>query len=228
MNQLAPLPAAFSVPALVATAGDKANKRFLEFFAAIIRNVRTRRAYSRASVDFMECGHQHDLESLIDIEPLHVATWIEMQVQAGCAAPSVKQRLAVLRRLFDWLVVGQIVPANPAHSRARPAAHREGRQDPCARSSGGARLARQNLYVDAGRLARSGVDRDHGLFVRASGHGARHEDRGCLHTEPPASGFGNERRGDPLPQLDRAPVKKSGRHFDRSLLVGSINQLRWP
>jgi site-specific recombinase XerC len=32
------------------------------------------------------------------------------------AAPSVKQRLAALRHLFDWLVNGQVMPVNPAHS----------------------------------------------------------------------------------------------------------------
>ena len=32
------------------------------------------------------------------------------------AAPTVKQRLAALRHLFDWLVNGQVVPVNPAHS----------------------------------------------------------------------------------------------------------------
>ena len=116
MNQLAPLPVAFPVPVLVAAAGDKASKRFLEFFAATIRNTHTRRAHSRAVTEFMAWCHQHGLESLIDIEPLHVATWIEAQVQAGCAAPSVKQRLAAPRHLFDWLVVGQIVPTNPAAS----------------------------------------------------------------------------------------------------------------
>jgi hypothetical protein len=35
---------------------------------------------------------------------------------ANCRAPSVKQRLAALRHLFDWLVNGQIVPVNPAHT----------------------------------------------------------------------------------------------------------------
>ena len=30
------------------------------------------------------------------------------------SAPWVKQQLAAVRMLFDWLVVGQIVPANPA------------------------------------------------------------------------------------------------------------------
>ena len=32
------------------------------------------------------------------------------------AAPSVEQRLAALRHLFDWLVNGQVVPINPAHN----------------------------------------------------------------------------------------------------------------
>jgi len=32
------------------------------------------------------------------------------------AAPPVKQRLAALRHLFDWLVSGQVVPINPAHT----------------------------------------------------------------------------------------------------------------
>jgi site-specific recombinase XerC len=101
---------------MVAAAGDRASKRFLEFFAANIRNPHTRRAYVRAATEFLAWCHKHGLESLIDIEPLHVATWIEAQVQEGCAAPSVKQRLAALRHLFDWLVVGQIVPTNPAAS----------------------------------------------------------------------------------------------------------------
>ena len=38
-----------AVPALVAVAGDRASMRFLEFFAANIRNPHTRRAYYRAA-----------------------------------------------------------------------------------------------------------------------------------------------------------------------------------
>jgi site-specific recombinase XerD len=118
MNQLAPLPvSALQLPALVAAAGNKASTRFLEFFAANIRNSSTRRAYSRAVGEFLAWCEKHGLESLIDIEPLHVATWIESQLRAGLAAPSVKQQLAALRHLFDWLVVGQIMPTNPAEAR---------------------------------------------------------------------------------------------------------------
>jgi site-specific recombinase XerD len=44
-----------------------------------------------------------------------VATWIEASTRE-LAGPSVKQRLAALRHLFDWLVNGQVVPVNPAHT----------------------------------------------------------------------------------------------------------------
>ena len=41
------------LPALIATAGERASLRFLEFFAGAIRNPHTRRAYSRAVGDFL-------------------------------------------------------------------------------------------------------------------------------------------------------------------------------
>jgi len=40
--------------------------------------------------------------SLEAVQPLHVATWIEGQTRTH-AAPTVKQRLAAIRHLFDWL-----------------------------------------------------------------------------------------------------------------------------
>jgi site-specific recombinase XerD len=46
---------------------------------------------------------------------MHVASYIE-QLQAERSAPTVKQHLACLRMLFDWLVTGQVIPANPAHA----------------------------------------------------------------------------------------------------------------
>jgi integrase/recombinase XerC len=51
-----PLPAIASlhaVPTLVAAAGERASMRFLEFFAANIRNPHTRRAYGRAAEEFL-------------------------------------------------------------------------------------------------------------------------------------------------------------------------------
>lgn len=104
-----------SLPALVSQAGERAEMRFLEFFTAHIRNPNTRRAYTRATQDFLTWCQEVGLPSLAAVAPLHVATWIELQGQT-LAAPSVKQRLAAIRHLFDWLVVGQVVAHNPAAS----------------------------------------------------------------------------------------------------------------
>jgi hypothetical protein len=45
MNQLIPIIASSKLPVLIAAAGERASLRFLEFFAANIRNPHTRRAY---------------------------------------------------------------------------------------------------------------------------------------------------------------------------------------
>ena len=103
------------VPALVSQAGERAGMRFLEFFTANIRNPNTRRAYARAVHEFLSWCQAVGVPDLVAVGPLQVATWIELQTQM-LSAPSVKQRLAAIRHLFDWLVVGQVVPHNPAAS----------------------------------------------------------------------------------------------------------------
>jgi len=108
------------LPALVAAAGERAGMRFLEFFASTIRNPHTRRAYARAVTDFLAWCEDHAVPSIAAVQPLHVAAWIELQTRER-AAPTVKQRLAAIRHLFDWLVMGQIVPVNPAASVRGPA-----------------------------------------------------------------------------------------------------------
>jgi site-specific recombinase XerD len=117
MNQLAALPqhAPPVLPAVVIASGNRAGSRFLEFFAANIRNPHTRRAYGRAVGEFLAWCESVGVTSLPDVQPLHVAGWIELEARQ-VSAPSVKQRLAALRHLFDWLVIGQVVPANPAAS----------------------------------------------------------------------------------------------------------------
>jgi site-specific recombinase XerD len=65
--------------------------------------------------DFLAWCQDHGVPSITAVQPLHVAVWIEGQTQTH-AAPTVKQHLAALRHLFDWLVTGQIIPVNPAAS----------------------------------------------------------------------------------------------------------------
>ena len=102
------------VPALVVNAGADASRRFVEFFTASLRNPNTRAAYWHACTSFLEQCQVMGLD-LRSVQPVHVAVYIEQLGQVR-SAPTVKQHLAAIRRLFDFLVVGQILPANPAAS----------------------------------------------------------------------------------------------------------------
>ncbi len=101
---------AFLVPASVAQAGPSATERFLEFFAAQIRNPNTRLAYARAVRDFFGWTERQGL-ALPAIRSLHVAAYVE---QLALAAPTVKQHLAAIRMLFDWLARTGVLSMNPA------------------------------------------------------------------------------------------------------------------
>jgi hypothetical protein len=103
------------VPAAVAGAGDTAVRRFLEFFAATIRNKNTRMAYYRAVTEFFAWVDRYKIGQLADIEPLHVAAYVEA-LGTRMAKPTVKQHLAAVRMCFDWLVTGGILTVNPAHA----------------------------------------------------------------------------------------------------------------
>jgi site-specific recombinase XerD len=115
MNRLVPRASSQTLPALVTAAGDRAQVRFLEFFAATIRNANTRRAYARAITDFLAWCEGRGVTSLVGVQPLHVGAYIEA-LSLARSAPTAKQHLAAIRHLFDWLVMGQVVPQNPAAS----------------------------------------------------------------------------------------------------------------
>jgi site-specific recombinase XerD len=100
------------VPLIVAQAGDTATSRYIDFFAANIRNPNTRRAYGRACGRFLAWCNDRGL-TLVTIRPFDVAAYIET-LQAANSAPGVKQQLAAVRMLFDWLITGQVVATNPA------------------------------------------------------------------------------------------------------------------
>jgi site-specific recombinase XerD len=102
------------VPALIRNAGIHAERRCLEFFTADIRNPSTRRVYARAVSRFCDWCEVRRI-ALHAVSPFIVATYIEGMTREQ-SAPTVKQHLAAIRRLFDWLVVGQVLPINPAAS----------------------------------------------------------------------------------------------------------------
>lgn len=106
------LPSSIEVPILIANAGESTTRRYLEFFAAQIRNKGTRQAYLSAVNRFYDWCHGNHIE-LHQIEPLVVATYIEW-LMTKLSNPTVKVHLAAIRRHFDWLVIGQVFPFNPA------------------------------------------------------------------------------------------------------------------
>ncbi len=102
------------LPVVIAQAGERAGRRFVEFFTANIRNPNTRKAYARAVARFLEwCDERHI--GLLAIEPVLVAAYVE-DLCGTHSRPTVKQHLAALKMLFDWLTTGGVIPFSPAAS----------------------------------------------------------------------------------------------------------------
>lgn len=108
-----PLTGSLKLPKSVAREGKQAARRFLEFFTANIPNDNTRHAYVQAISQFFTWTEQRGFHSLDLIEPTVVAAYLKHHPGSK---PTVKQHLAAIRMLFDWLVVGQVLPMNPAHA----------------------------------------------------------------------------------------------------------------
>lgn len=100
------------IPAIIADAGDDALRRFIEFFTAHIHNDNTRAAYAKAVTQFSTwCeGKSYSLHSL---NPVLIAGYIK---QHPGSPPTIKQHLAALRALFDFMVTGGALRFNPASS----------------------------------------------------------------------------------------------------------------
>src|ERR1700712_4856123 len=106
--------AVFALPAVISDEGDKASERFFTFFTDTIRNKNTRAAYYRNARRFFEWAQARGL-ALKDIKSFHVSAFVE-ELSLTHSAPSVKQNLATIRMLFDWMIIGQVVELNPAQA----------------------------------------------------------------------------------------------------------------
>ncbi len=105
---------AVHIPRLIAGAGDQATLRFINYFTAEIENDNTRAAYFRAVRQFDDWCAVRGLE-LAALQPFVVAAYAK-ELRESRHPQTVKQHLAALRMLFDNLVVGQVLPMNPAAS----------------------------------------------------------------------------------------------------------------
>jgi site-specific recombinase XerD len=111
-SNLAEVPRDQLVPPLITDAGEQAAWRYIDFFTVNIRNPNTRRAYARACQTFFAWCETRGA-TLATIRLYDVATYIETRCLTH-SAPDVKQQLAAVRMLFDWMVSGQVIPHNPA------------------------------------------------------------------------------------------------------------------
>ena len=127
----APVPPATLRSSLIDRGGKEIEELFCGAIAGVgdhrrYENDNTRMAYYRAVCSFFAWLEQHGLGELPDIEPFHVAAYLKaLRVSdAGggtirertASRPTVKQHLAAIRMLFDWLVVGQVLAIHPAHA----------------------------------------------------------------------------------------------------------------
>ena len=47
---------------------------------------------------------EHGIQDVREIRPVHIAAWLEVRMREA-SRPTIKQELAAIRRLFDWLTV---------------------------------------------------------------------------------------------------------------------------
>ena len=101
------------VPVLVASSGEQASHKYVEYFVGQIRNVNTRQAYGRAVQQFLDWCERHGAQRLEDINYMAVSTYIE---QHPSSPQTVLQHLAAIRQLFEWLKQQNILNNNPAEN----------------------------------------------------------------------------------------------------------------
>ena len=102
------------VPSIIAAAGEDAAHHFIAFFISEIENPNTRAAYARQVQSFCTWCEGIGIDDVRQVREMHVAAYREMRSRQGQRPSSVKQALASIRMLFDWLVVRQVMKSNPA------------------------------------------------------------------------------------------------------------------
>jgi site-specific recombinase XerD len=128
------------LPDMVARAGPKAAKRWLEFFTAELTNDNTRLAYARATGEFFTWVGRLDGFASVDDDDLrriqshHIGTWREMlvktpalrsgrkgvMVEKSRSVATIKLKLAAVRSLFSYLKEGGVIDEDPAASVRAP------------------------------------------------------------------------------------------------------------
>ena len=180
------------VPAFIAAGGERAGFAFIDFFTAQIRNRNTRAAYAVAVRAFCSWAEARGL-TLATLRTHHVAAYVEL-LGKHYSPPTVKQHLAAVRMLFDWLVVRQVIEMNPAAAVRGPKHVVKRGKTPVLEADEARQLLGEHRRVDPGRAARPRADRPADLYLRPRLGGDRHERRGLLRRRVAARGCGCTRK----------------------------------
>ena len=100
------------IPALIAEAGDQAAWRYIDFFTVQYPQPQHPPGLCQSVRNIPGLAEERG-RTLGTIRPYDVSLYIESRQQTH-SAPDVKQQLAAIRMLFDWLITGQVFPHNPA------------------------------------------------------------------------------------------------------------------
>jgi len=233
-----------TMPSLVVRAGEGAQRRYIEFFVAQIRNRNTREAYRRAVVEFLGWAEDAGISDLLDIEPVHVAAWVELKTRSF-EPQTVKQQLAALRHLFDWLVTGHVLHTNPASFVRGPKFSYTKGKTPILTPGEARRLIRSiptdtvvglrdraliglMIYTFARVSAAVKMDvkdvypKQESLWVRLHEKGGKHHEMPCQHNLKDwlkeyieAAGIGEDKNAPLFRSVDRKTKALSERHLDR-------------
>jgi len=112
-SDLIVLPVSDTLPVAFGTIDPRAKAVMQQFFNAEIDNPRTRRAYMYGAADFFRFVLPVIGNSLAAINALHVSAWIDRMKKRRLSTPTIKQRLAGVRMLFQALAREQVIPSNP-------------------------------------------------------------------------------------------------------------------
>lgn len=107
-----------ALPPLIAEAGERAARLTVEFFAARVPNMHTRRAYGRAVQRFCAWASLNGV-GLLDLEPTTIAAYFE-ELRGAISIASLKLHASGLRHWLDYLTEKGVIGHNPALSVRTP------------------------------------------------------------------------------------------------------------
>ena len=162
---------------MIADLGGAAALRFIDFFTANIGDPNTRAAYGMAIHGFFRRLDQRGVSELVAIRTRHVTADVEMLTRSY-RPPTVKEHLAAIRMLFDWLITGQVIGQNPTAAVRGPKYVVKKGRTPVFDGDEAKKLLASIDTRHRARPARPGTDRSPGLQLRQDFCGAGHERRG--------------------------------------------------